>query len=266
MLKKVKTYYLLKVIMIKINMKKLILLLLFVFSSSLFSQEQPPDFQLRISPSVDYKFAKKWTASFEYRYALDQDLSEFRNSAVEAGIKYDIAKKLSFQTHYRFTTSYESDSHLIFAALKYKYEISKRFSLKSTTRYDFRTGSFDADYMQYFDAPNQFLREKITLEYNVPKSKASLYFAPELFLKVNDEKNPYFNFFGMRYYAGIDYKMKYGNTIGFSTFYEDRYNPTKTDRIVFTTKYNLSIDDLIKKRKKDKKKAIQKNEDEIITN
>ena len=242
--------------------KNITLLFLSVICLAAYSQEQAPDFQLRISPSVDYKFAKKWTTSFEYRYALDHDVSEFRNSAYEAGIKYDIAKKVSIETHYRFTTSFEKDSHLLFAILKYKKNISKRFSLKSSTRYQFRTGSFDDDYMQYFKTPSQFLREKITLEYNVPKSKASIYIAPEIFLKIDDEANPFFSYHRMRYNAGIDYELKYGNTIGLGFFYEDQYNPTKTDRFVFTTKYNLSIDALVKKIKKDKKKALKKKKKE----
>lgn len=239
--------------------KKFFLISISICFSISYAQQQLPDFQLRISPSVDYKFAKKWKASLEYRYALDHDMSEFRNSAIETGIAYDITKKASIEMRYRFTTSFEKDSHLLYAIFKYKKNLNKRFSLKSNTRYQFRTGSFDADYMQYFDKPTQLLREKITLEYNVPKSKASLYVAPELFLKIGDKDQPFFSYNAMRYNAGIDYALKYGNTIGLGFFFEDVYNPKKTDRFVFTTKYNLSIDDLLKsiKRKKDKKNGIE---------
>lgn len=238
--------------------KKILLLLLVVSFHKSYSQEHLPDFQLRISPSVDYKFAKKWTASFEFRYALDQDFSEFRNSAYETGIRYDITKNASLETRYRFTTSFENDSHLLFSSFRYKIKLNKDFSLKSTTRYQFRTGSFDADYMQYFKTPTQLLREKITLEYNVPKSNFSMYVAPEIFLKIGDKDLPYLSYNRMRYNAGVDYAMKYGNSVGLGFFFEDRYNPTKTDRFVLTTKYNISIDELTKKIKKnrDKKNGI----------
>ena len=233
------------------NLLSLLLLLTFISANS---QEQLPDFQLRISPSVDYKFAKKWTVSFEYRYALDNDLSTFRNSAFESGLKYKLTKKSNIEANYRFTTSYENDSHLIFAVYKYTINLNKRFSLKSSTRYQFRTGSFDAEYMQFFKQPLQLLREKITLEYNVPKSKASIYIAPEIFLKVADNESTFLEYNRMRYNAGVDYSMKYGNSVGLGFFYEDRQNPTKRDRFVFTTKYNLSIDELTKKIKKNKNK------------
>ena len=224
-----------------------------------YAQRQLPDFQLRISPSVDYKFAKKWQASLEYRYALDHDISEFRNSALEGGIGYDITKAITIEARYRFTTAFDTDSHLLYGVFKYKKELNKRYSLKSTTRYQFKTGSFDADYMQYYEKPTQLLREKITLEYNVPKSKATLYIAPEVFLKLNDKDNPYFSYNAMRYNAGIDYALNYGNTLGLGFFYEDIYNPKKEDRFVFTTKYNLSIDELVKKikRKRDEKNGIE---------
>jgi hypothetical protein len=244
--------------------KKIVGLFLFLLTFEVFSQSNT-DLQGRFISAVDYKFAKKWTTSFEYRYALDNDFSEFRNSALETGIKYDILKKLSFETRYRFTTSYQNDSHLLFAIIRYKKNISKRFSLKSNTRYEFRTQSFDSDFMQYFKTPRQFLREKITLEYNIPKSKASLYIAPEIFLQIDDENNPFFSFDRMRYNAGIDYSLKYGSTLGLGFFYEDLYNPRKNDRIVITTKYSLSIDDLVKKIKKNKKKANKKNKEENLT-
>ncbi|MGV9002801.1 DUF2490 domain-containing protein [Flavobacterium sp.] len=235
------------------------ILLLCTFFSFTYAQQQLPDFQLRISPSVDYKFSKKWQASLEYRYALDHDVSEFRNSAIEGGIAYDITKAITVEARYRFTTAFDEDSHLLYGVLKYKKEFNKRFSLKSSTRYQFKTGSFDPDYMQYFQKPTQLLREKVALEYNVPKSKASLYIAPEVFLKVNDKDNPFFSYNAIRYNAGIDYALNYGNTVGLGFFYEDIYNPKKTDRFVFTTKYNLSIDDMLKKikRKRDEKNGIE---------
>ena len=239
--------------------RKLYFLMTFIAFSVSYAQQQLPDFQLRINPSVDYKFAKKWQASFEYRYALDHDISEFRNSAVEAGIGYDITKSASIETRYRFTTSFTKDNHLLIAIFKYKKDINKRFSLKFSSRYQFSTGSFDAGYMQYYKKPTQLLREKVTLEYNVPKSKASLYVAPEIFFKIGDKDLPFLSYNTMRYNAGIDYKLNFGNSIGLGFFYEDVYNPKKTDRFVFTTKYNLSIDDLLKtiKRKRDEKNGIE---------
>jgi hypothetical protein len=109
--------------------------------------------------------------------------------------------------------------------------------------------------MQYYKNPSNMFREKFNIEYNVPHSKASIYFSPEIFLKY---KNESIDFNRMRYTIGGDYKLKYGNTIGISMFYDDKVNPQKADRVVFSTKYNLSIDALIKKIKKNKTKVKKK--------
>jgi hypothetical protein len=60
----------------------------------------------------------------------------------------------------------------------------------------------------------------------------------------------------MRYQLGSDYQMKFGNTIGLSLLYEDRINATKTDRFILTAKYNLSLDEMLKKVRKQKKKKL----------
>lgn len=244
--------------MIKIQIKKLLLVFFFVFYYCTIIGQENTDVQARFYAAADYKITKKWQVAFEYRYAMDHDISEFRNNSFEIGTKYDVAKKMSLETGYRFTTSYEKDSHLLFLSYQYKYKFNKRFTLGSTTRYQFRTLGFDADLMQYYKEPSQFIREKLRLEYNVPKSKASLYFAPEIFLKIDNS----LEFNRMRYTLGGDYLLKYGNTLGLSLFYENKYNPQKTDRFVLSTKYNLSIDELIKKINKKK----EKKEKNIILN
>ncbi len=234
--------------------KKLLPVFFFVFCYCTIIAQENTDVQYRFYAAADYKITKKWQVAFEYRYAMDHDISEFRNNSFEIGTKYDVAKKMSLETGYRFTTSYEKDSHLLFLSYQYKYKFNKRFTLGSTTRYQFRTLGFDADLMQYYKEPSQFIREKLRLEYNVPKSKASLYFAPEIFLKIDNS----LEFNRMRYTLGGDYLLKYGNTLGLSLFYENKYNPQKTDRFVLSTKYNLSIDELIKKINKNKEKKEKK--------
>jgi hypothetical protein len=155
---------------------------------------------------------------------------------------------------YRFTTSFENNNQRLFASFIYDYKI-KQFTLISRTRYQFSTPHFNADYWNEFKEPNQYIRQKFTVDYNIPKSKASLYFSPEFFVKIDDGE---FKYHRTRYQLGSDYKLKYGITLGASVMYEDKLNTTKTDRFVFTTKYNLSIDELLKKDKKDKKEKAAK--------
>ena len=248
MQKKVKTCYQ----QLPIMTKKLLSLFLLIGCLG-FSQDT--DTQFRFSPSVDYKINKKWKVGFDYRYALEKDISTFQASVFQLSGEYKINKKMSLETGYRYTTSFENDNQRLFASFIFDYKI-KKFTLSSRTRYQFSTPYFNSTYWNEFKEPNQYLRQKFTVDYNIPKSKASVYFSPEFFIKMEDGD---FKYNRTRYQLGSDYKLKFGNTVGVSVMYEDKLNPTKTDRFVITTKYNLSLDELLKKNsKKDKKEKKEK--------
>ena len=224
-------------------------LLLMLCSIATFAQNT--DFQARLIPSVEYQFNKKWKAAAEYRYSLENDLQKFRSSAVQFELKYNITKKLSLDAGYRFTTSYEEDNHRLFAAVQYDHKL-KRFTLSSTTKFQFSTNSFDQDFMNYYKEPVYMLREKIALEYNIPKSKLSVFTATEIFLKLDSQ--PFAKFNRARYSLGAGYDFKRAGKLGVSMFYDDKYSPLKDDRIVLVVKHTLSINDLIGKKEKKKKK------------
>lgn len=245
--------------MIMIKKEKLFALVLFLIAFECFSQNYT-DFQYRIIPSIDYKINKKWKVAAEYRYSLQKDLQEFRSSAVQMQIQYNIKKNISLETGYRFTTSFEEDNHRIFGEFQYKKELND-FTLSFASKYQFSTGSFDTNYMNNFKEPVHMFRQKIGLDYNIPKSKASLYVSSEFFLKLKSQ--PYAKLNRIRYTAGGDYKLKYGNTIGLSLFYDDKVSPVKNDRFVLVTKYNLSINDLVKKKKKKEKKKTSDKKNDI---
>lgn len=230
-------------------LKLVILLLLFTLQS--FGQSNT-DVQSRFIPSVEYKLNKKLKFAFEYRYALENDLEKFRHSGIQFESKYSVTKKIALSGGYRFTTSFEEDNHRFFGALEYDYKLNKMFTLSSATKYQYNTNSFDPDYIKYFKEPIKMARQKISLDFNVPKSKLSLYTSAEIFLKT--EGQPFFKYNRMRYEAGTSYDFKKYGKLGFNVFYEDVYSPLKDDRIVFETKYSISINDLIKKKKVKKEK------------
>mgnify|MGYP002142883122 CR=1 FL=1 len=232
----------------QMTIKKLFFLF---FSISFLGYSQNTDTQLRLVSSVDYKINKKWNVSLDYRYALEKDISTFQANVFQFAGEYKINKKMTIEAGYRYLTSYEGDNQRLFASLKYDYKIS-RFIIRSRTRYQFSTPYFDSEFWNEFREPSQMIRQRLSVDYNIPKSKLSLNLSSEIFIKWD---NPELKYNRIRYQLGTDYKLKYGNALGFSVFYEDRTNPQKTDRFVFSTKYNLSIDEMLKKlAKKNKKK------------
>lgn len=209
---------------------------------------QDTDAQFRFAPSIDYKISKKWKVGFDYRYALEKDISTFQASVFQFSGEYKINNKMSIEAGYRYSTSFEMDNQRLFASFIYDYKLNK-FTISSRTRYQFSTPHFDSDFWNENKEPSQYIRQKLSIDYNIPKSKLSLNFSPEFFIKW-DNSNLEYN--RVRYQFGSDYKLKYGNTIGLCVFYEDKTNATKMDRFVWITKYNLSIDELMKKLKKKK--------------
>ncbi|WP_395053789.1 DUF2490 domain-containing protein [Flavobacterium sp.] len=231
--------------------KKTLFILLFLAIVLYSSAQTNTDFQFRFAPSIDYKINKKWKVGFNYRYGLEKDISTFQSSVFQFSGEYKINKKISIEAGYRFSTSYEANNQRLFTSFLFDFKI-KKFTLSSRTRYQFSTSYFNTDFWNEFKEPNQYIRQKFTLDYNIPKSKASVYFSPEFFVKWDDSR---FKYNRTRYQLGSNYNLKYGSTIGLSLVYEDKWNSTKTDRFIITTKYNLSIDELMKKKKKKNKKS-----------
>lgn len=227
-----------------------------LFSYALISQENT-DLQWRFIPSVSYKFTKKWEVVATYRYDLHKDLMEFKSSMVQGEIRYSISKKFRLETGYRFRTSFTEDQHRIFGSLRFDQQIIEGLKIFIATKYQFSTGSFDKDYMQVFNRPDHVLREDLSFEYTIPQTKLSISIGTEFFIE-QDNTTKDWELERIRSSFGIDNKFKYGNTLGIGIFYDDRTNPENIDRLVLVTKYNLSIDDLIKKIKKEKRQKEEK--------
>lgn len=209
------------------------------------------DFQGRFITGVEYKLNKKWKFEGQYRYALQNDWQQFRSSVFQAEARYNFKKYLSLSGGYRFTTSHESDNHRFFAAFNYKYA-TDNFTWTSSTKFQYDTDRFDREFRTQFKQPDKMTRQELGVDYNIPKSRFSVFSSAEIFLKT--DSHPFFRFDRMRYSLGTAYNFKNYGKVDLSVFYENKYNPEKDDRIVLVTKYSYSLNDLFgtKKKKKDK--------------
>ncbi len=230
-------------------MKKKYFLLLFLFVSTNIFSQQLPDFQLRLNPSLEYNFNKKWATTFDYVYCLDDNVNQFQGSFLQLGFDFSPSKKIKFGIGYRFTTSYVQDNHRFLAIAQYKRKY-KQFAIGGAIRYEFQTDNFDSEYMQFFNEPTNTFREKLNFDYKVPNSKLSLSFSPEIFLRINQVG---INYNRIRYDFGCKYDFKHGQTLGISIFFDDYADNSKADRFVLVTNYNLNLNNLFKKAKKAKK-------------
>lgn len=209
------------------------------------------DVQYRLITALDYKPSKKWKVAAEYRYSADQDLQQFRNSYFQFEGKYALNKRLSLSGGYRFTTSFEQDAHRFFGALGYSQKLNKRFSLVLASKYQYTTNRFNREFMSEFREPVHMLREKLSLEFNVPKSKLLLHGGVEAFIRTRIQEPLAYN--RTRYLLGASYGFGDYGKFGLTLFYDDRSNPESTDRLVLVTKYTLSLDKFLKRGKEESK-------------
>lgn len=231
-------------------MRFLLFGLIFLFSNLIFSQKIP-DWQLRLSPSLEYKFAKKWEANATYRLSLDHDMSQFRSSYFFGSIGYKILPKLTAEMAYVYTTSNIQDFHQMRIELGFKQKLSKRFQLKNNLRYQYQFNPIGISGLSQDVLEGSLIRNKLTFDYNVPKLRSNISIGPEFIIDPIDRFYPLTR---MRYHASIDYEFKYGNNVELGFFYEDRINYKKQDRFVLSVKYKLKIQDLVKRIQKDKAK------------
>lgn len=230
--------------------------ILIFFFYSYFGFAQYTDFQYRFSPSVDYKLNKHWKIGLDYRSSFDHNASTFKSSLFQLQTRYKLNKAFKMEAGFRYRTSYSKDTYFFYGIGTYTWEINNKFELNASTRYQYGTANFDSDFMKNYRTPTHFIRQEVQLKYNIPKSKFDLFISPEFFFKADNT----LSLNRIRYNIGTTYKMKYGNTLSCSVFFEDRTKPSSDDRYVLTTSYNMSIDALIKKLKKEKHKREKEEE------
>jgi len=227
---------------------KIFIILILFFSHCLFSQVA--DFQWRLNTEFTYKPTKKLKLGLSNRFQFKDNGIDFQKSNFQLDISYKIYKKLEISALYRFSSSNTKDIHRCGLGLSYALEWD-RLKLDIQSRYQINFSSLDPEFISLYEEPTDYFRQKFSLSYNVPKSKFELFFAPEIFIEITDKPNRSDR---IRYTLGLNYNFKYGNQLELQCFYEDRLKTKSEDRIVMQLKYSLSIDEMIKKIRKDKKK------------
>ena len=211
---------------------------------------QNTDGFLRINPTISYKFNKNWKTELDYRFTLDNNMTRFRSSHIQLSTAYKIIKPLSIELGYRYTATPQWNPHRIMVSVSYRHKF-EHFSLSARTRYQFSTVYFDPYFINQVQAPGQYFRQKIGIDYTIPNTTVSVFASSEIFFRMRYSTLEWHR---MRYQIGVEKELKFGNTIGMRIIYEDRANPNSQDRIIVTAKYDLSIDTMIKKIKKKKAK------------
>jgi hypothetical protein len=236
--------------MIKFVANRLQILICFlVVSSTLFSQVDTSDSGIWSSIGVDYSPIKKLKIGIEQNWRLKEDSSVTDEYFTETSIQYEILKNFDIAFGARFIKENDNvgkkqgyESHFRFNLdAGYKYEI-KRFTFSHRIRYQNKKELNLPD--TEINLPNEIMRFKTDLEYNIRKWPLDPEFSVELFSGLEGvEQIRDLNLDKIRLTFGTDYKIKkYGKFGIFYRYEENIITFFKNETLhVLGLSYNYSI-------------------------
>ena len=186
--------------------------ILIVSANSLFSQDMKVirDFRFIGKLGITKELFNSWEIGIESALKLEKDASRIDEIDFDLDVHYQPHSILVLGVGYRYAFNQKKDStyeqkQRLFgeAELNFKWE---RFKFEYRLRYQ----NVDDDFFQYVEtAPAEhILRNRIQLNYNIPKSKLTPYFYSELY--GNLEKGTQFAI-KMKFALGFKYSLgKYG--------------------------------------------------------
>ncbi len=206
------------------------------------------DFETWASAALKYKFDKKWDFGLEQQLRLKENSSVVSGYLTELNATYETVKHFGFSAGLRFIRKNDTKGE------KQGYENHIRFNLDAYYKHDL--GRFDFKYRLRYqnrdelgvstsegDFPNQYLRFKAGIDYNIRKWKLDPEFSFEIFYHSQKEDEHNFNKF--RITLGTSYKFKKAGKLGVYYRVEEEINttnPKRTDilriKYIYTFKRN----------------------------
>tara|TARA_B100000767_G_scaffold6791_1_gene6688 strand:+ start:27 stop:668 length:642 start_codon:yes stop_codon:yes gene_type:complete len=181
-----------------------ILFLLF-FSFSCFSQEN--DFQTWYSVSLNKKIIKQTNLTLKTGLRLRENSSLYAKQFTDIKIKHKYNKHISYALGYRYINKWDialsiSDQNRFYADLNYKNKLTKRFSYAVRNRWQNQ-----GDLFEY----KMTLRQKLSLYYNIKKTKLNSGISTEYSLTLENAINKLRSTISLEYplSKNLDFELAY---------------------------------------------------------
>jgi len=156
-----------------------ILIFLIIFSLPCFCQGT--DVELWLSAQIRKDFGDKFRAYYEQGYRRDEFLEHIKAANFEAGGYYKPFKFLWLGSYYRFSTNFSGFIKNRFSSEIVLRRDIERLRIKSRSQYN-------ADCVKG-DKADHYVREKISLEYDIRNCKLSPFFASEAIFHMQRDKS-----------------------------------------------------------------------------
>ena len=211
-----------------------VILSVFILSivNHVFAQEVENVYQIREEINLQWKPLKKLKINVSPQLRLDENFS-IAKYLLETKVSYKIVKHFYIGGNYRFIVNPRDEKDT---------ELSQRFGFSATYNHkinDFKP-EFRLSYTNYaddiYDTEKQnFLRYKLSLDYDIPKNKFTPSLATELYHQIDDNQ-----IYKIRYKAQIDYKLFKHNYL--SAYYKlDYFIHDYKNKHIFGISYKLKL-------------------------
>jgi len=226
--------------MMKMMIKKA-LLLVFLLLVAQISSAQDNDFGIWYSATTELKLVKNLEFDFDLNLRTFDNASRIEEAFFDIGLTYKINKYLSAAASYRFTEFNEKNDtfyprHKWFADLKGKTTLGD-FDISARLRFEQRFKTYYKD--ENDKEPQEHLRIKPKILYDIPSFPVNLYIASELFFPVfNEDKK---NLDKVRYIAGLEYNITKKQSVELDYTYERDSYPRLSGMNIISVNYNFKF-------------------------
>lgn len=213
------------------DLKKIALIFIFTFAyiATSYGQEVDNSTQSRLSVGVSTKIADKLKFEITPEVRLDDNFS-IDKYLLENSLVYKPAAWLKFAATYWVIYNNRANKDNEF---EHKYA----FSAAAKKEFNRLEAGFRLRYSDYSDdsGDGEFLRYKLSGNYNIAKSKLEPNLSFEAFQSLSDG-----GLYKMRYGAGLDYKLSKKSRIGFG-YKLDYYIVESKNRHIMALNYDIKI-------------------------
>ncbi len=197
---------------------KQIFILLFIsilISTRVYSAEKPVGQELWLGAGIKYEFVQDWEVFGEFESRKETTGKERTTNLLDLGIAYDFNKYISANIATRIRDKQDRTDLEYIMAINGKYKF-KPFELSGRLRYHRK---YEKD-----DTPNNYLRMKLALEYNITKDLSVQVQSEAFYLFLFDDGD---RFDKLRSGVELDYEIIKSLKISAFWLYEDEFNVNK---------------------------------------
>ena len=175
----------------------LIIYLLLPIWLSAQTEDSGRDNELWTGATLKASFHKKWRGEIEQQARFNEDISEFKNTFTEIGIRYKLHKFVAVKAQYRYTIRNDkNDRQRLSGDLLFNWK-KKKFPLRFQYRMRFQDTK-EVESQRKFT----FIRNRGKIEYNLSKL-VDPYFLTEFFYRFNERNE----FRAIRYSLGLEWRL-----------------------------------------------------------